>query len=134
MQIVIGWKGESGLAASLGIQSDQILGDILCRRLGSCLGSAPFSAAEARQLHKTVIGMRADILGYHIQLIHGQKETVASRVTNVDIVSADTVHRQVFNSHILSDTVNLVNHEISDLQIVIGKNGFRTTPLFLFSL
>ena len=132
LQVVILRKCKPGTARALGIELDQILGDILDRCLSSRLGTIPLIAAKARELDKAVIGMCADILGHHIELIHGQKEAVTSRIADVDIVTAHAVDRQIFNAHILTDTVDLMHHEIAHLKVIIRKNGLRAV-LFLAS-
>ena len=76
--------------------------------------------------------MRADILGYHIKLIGRQEESVASCVTDIYIIAADTVDLKVLDAHILTDTVYLVYYEISDLKVVVGK--YRLCAVLLFSL
>ena len=74
--------------------------------------------------------MRADIFGYHIQLIGRQEKLVASRVSYIDVISADTVDRKIFNSHILTYSVHLVDYEIPHVKVVIGHYAL-SRALFL---
>ena len=75
--------------------------------------------------------MCTNIFGKQVHLIGGKIKSVASREFNVNIISFYTGNSKVFDTHILTDTIILMNDVVTYVKLGIGKNRLRSA-LFLF--
>ena len=116
---------------TLGVEADQILGHVLGGRFGTRLGLLPGLASHAGELDLSVLGTRTDIFGDLLQLFHGEKELVASRVADADVVARHALAGQRLNARVLSNAVAFVDHIVPDLKLGVGEDALGVLAFFL---
>ena len=114
-------KGKAGLPLALGVQLDQFLGQILCRRLGPAGGLGPLVAGQLVQLRlfRRLVAA-ADVFAHQIQRCGRYIQAVAAGVVDLDIVLLHAVHRQTQHPGEPPDAVVDVYHQIAHRQIGVG--------------
>ena len=123
LRVVIRRKCKTRPPFPFGIKTDEIFGHILGGAFGARLGFFPFSAAETRKLHQSVVCVCADILCNTLQSVTGQEQPVASRILYADIIHGDPVNGERFQPQIAANPVRLMHHQITRVQIGIRKDG-----------
>ena len=101
---------------ALGIQLDETLGKLLCRRFGACFRLAPVRAAELVQPHALVVAA-ADVFGDKIERGCRNIQKIRSRKRNFDEIALGTVHRHTLHSDKPTDTVVLMHDKITRCQV-----------------
>ena len=85
--VVIRGEGVTRSAHALGIQTNEVLCNILSRGRGTRLCLLPALATHLGELYKSVIGMRANVFVYLVKLFNGYEQFVRSRILNADIIA-----------------------------------------------
>ena len=119
---VVRGESVSGAAHTLGVQTNEVLCNVLCRR--RCTGFCLFPAFTPHfgELDKSVIGVCTDIFGYFIELFNGDEQFVRARILNADIIARNSFTGQGFNACVATNAVGLMHHKIARFQLGIGKN------------
>ena len=117
-----------GLRA-LGIELQEIDGELFGRRPRAGFGAVPVGAAHFGELDGVILA-RADVFRHHIELRSGDIETVRPRVADLDIILHRPVHGHLHDAGEAADAVHVVHDEIADREIGIGLDGLAVGALF----
>src|SRR5699024_4577243 len=106
---------------ALGVQLDELAGELFGGGLGAGLGALPLRAAHLAQLDGVVLP-RAYVLADQVELRRRDVERVAAGVGYLDVVLLDSVHGHAHDSGEAAYAVVLVHHEVADGQV--GVRGY----------
>ena len=83
LHVVVGTEGKAFLMAALGIQPDEVAGDVLDALLGALLHALPGSGAQRTEPWRFV-GRRPAVLGYLVERMDGDIHGVAALIDDAD--------------------------------------------------
>ena len=109
-------EGEALDLGARGVQPDEAVSQLLCRRLGARLGLCPVRAAEPVQPHALGVA-RADIFGDEVERCRRDIEKIRSGEGDLNEITLGTVHRHALHADKATDAVVLVHDEVAGRQV-----------------
>ena len=119
---------------TLGVQLDQLLCHLFCRRFDSAFGVDPFLGAETVELDVGVL-LWSDIFRDKIELSDGDIEVVTLGVLDHDVILQKALYVHLADTTVNADTVDRVDDVLADgklAEVVDRLAVFRVTAAFLF--
>ena len=126
----IGGKGVAHAPLALGVQLDQVHGQLFRRRPGLGFRLLPLLAAQLVELHRRVL-TAADVFADHVQLGGRDIQGVGALIGDFHIVFQGPVHFDLLDAHIPANAVVLVDHQITGVQVCKGVELLAVGGLFL---
>ena len=115
LPVAVGPEGVAAAHAPLGVQLEQLPGQLLGGPAGACLERVPAAPAELAQRRMGAPG--ADVAGDLGQLVGGDEDAVVAVVFEVQVVARDARHGARLEAGEAGDAVVLVDDDVTRAQL-----------------
>ena len=109
-------EGVAGGSHPLGIELDQLLGDILDRRPHPGFGLLPFLSAQTVELHLHLV-LGADIFGDQVELGDRDIQGIALVILELEVILDHSLHLELLDALVQADAVGGVDDVIPRRQL-----------------
>ena len=120
LPVAVRRKGEALDFLALGVQGDQLFGQVFYIGARAALGAGPLAGSELVELD-LYVGRSADVFGNLVELSAGDKQGVRARVADLDKVLGNALALHLVHALVYADAVVLVHNIVARLDV--GKTG-----------
>ena len=117
LQIGVGTESETFLTTTLGVEFDQVAGDIFDMLLGAFLEPFPLAGAQGRKARRFAVVLRL-VFRHLIERVDGHIDAAATIIEDLDHLLIAIPLRHAYQSTELSHAMIYMHHEVTDLKLL----------------
>ena len=125
LPLAVGLERVAAAGLALGVEVEQLAGELARGAAGAGLDRLPALRAERRELRRVAAG--ADVAGDLGELVGGREDLVLAAVLELEVVAGDPGERLRLEAGEAGDAVVLVDDEVADAQVGEARERARAT-------